>query len=1052
MSKKKTFQKALEALNEKQKEAVNKLDGPMILLAGPGTGKTHVLAARVGHILKSTDTGAEHILCLTYTDAGAHAMRSRLLEWIGPEAHRITISTFHSFCNGVIQEHSALFGHYDLQPVTELERIKIIRSIIDGLDKNHLLRKNNLYRYVNEKGLSVLFKLMKQEGWDFEYVRSGVYKYLDGLKSNPEFIYKRKTGTYKKGDLKLDRIEKETKKMERLLALSSCYPRYMELMREARRYEYDDMILWVLKAFKENKDLLSAYQEKYLYFLVDEYQDTNGAQEKLLQLLSGYWEKPNLFVVGDDDQAIYEFQGAKLDNLIDLYKRFEDSIDIIALKENYRSNQQILDASFKLIEHNKERAVNLIKSVALDKRLSAALDDRSRDEDALQVHRYPNTIQENIGVFNQIKSLVDSGVNPAEIAVIYTQHKYGESIRMLLQQEQIPYQSKRKINVLTEANVIQIRAELEFFNDRLNSPRKALELLPRILIHPHWGVHMDDVRVLIELNKAISAADSHTAHIRLKAYIVDHPEAFVRQDLLLLAIEKIDQIEAVLREGHLLRFVMRFMQQSNWVNYILDSPENQWDFNVLNSFWSFIKESIEGDSALNLEGLLDTLEELDSNGLSIDYIKVEFADNGVNLLTAHGAKGLEFSYVFLINCTDDAWEKSRQVGGLFSIPAELYQQSAVVDFERQNDQVYKTEAKRRLFYVALTRAKQRIIFSYAGKNLKEKNQTLSLFLSEIVADQGLTILDKQVAKEEINAFVMQEMLGFDLRLNRLFDANWIKQRIQELKLSASSLRAYLECKRTFFFEYILGLTSIPNVHAVFGQVAHETLNQLLVFVGDEKIEISAKLIKNTFAKVAEKSRYLLNDKSFEDLLSKGNEILPSFWDYTAKGVSAQSKGELPVKAYLDKTVPIYGKLDRFDKVDNTFSRIIDYKSSRKTSKLRVAKPDDYGGVYWFQMLFYKVLMDESSLLKHANIELRIEYLEDSKKSDQVDFDADKLEFTNDQVEWMRLLINKSYEEILNEDFRARCGDVSCKWCSMKVKSESEISIFESQFKDSFDES
>ena len=202
MSKKKTFQKALEALNEKQKEAVNKLDGPMILLAGPGTGKTHVLAARVGHILKSTDTGAEHILCLTYTDAGAHAMRSRLLEWIGPEAHRITISTFHSFCNGVIQEHSALFGHYDLQPVTELERIKIIRSIIDGLDKNHLLRKNNLYRYVNEKGLSVLFKLMKQEGWDFEYVRSGVYKYLDGLKSNPEFIYKRKTGTYKKGDLK----------------------------------------------------------------------------------------------------------------------------------------------------------------------------------------------------------------------------------------------------------------------------------------------------------------------------------------------------------------------------------------------------------------------------------------------------------------------------------------------------------------------------------------------------------------------------------------------------------------------------------------------------------------------------------------------------------------------------------------------------------------------------------------------------------------------------------------------------------------------------------
>ena len=542
MSKNNPFQKAIEALNEKQRKAVNKLEGPMILLAGPGTGKTHVLAARVGQILRTTDTGAEHILCLTYTDAGAHAMRSRLLDWIGPEAHKVTISTFHAFCNNIIQEHSALFGHYDLQPVTELERIKIIRQVIDNLDKDHLLRKNNLFRYVNEKGLSVLFKLIKQEGWTFDYIRSGVYKYLESLKDNPDFVYKRKTGTHQKGDLKVDRIEKEAKKMERLLALSSCYDDFVDLMNASNRYEYDDMILWVLKAFEEDKHLLSSYQEKYLYFLVDEYQDTNGAQEKLLQLLSGYWDQPNLFVVGDDDQAIYEFQGAKLDNLIDLYKRFEGQIEIMALKNNYRSNQKILDASFQLIGHNSERAVNLIQSVDLDKQLKASLPERQSDQDVLRIHKYPNSVQENIGVFNQVKNLIEKGVEPAEIAIIYTQHKYGEPIRMLMQQEQIPYQSKRKINVLTEANIIQIRSELIFFKERIHSPHKAQEMLPGILIHPHWGVSMDDVRVLIELNKKMLNEHGMLAYNKLKEYVKSNPEDFVKQAGILEAIDRIERI------------------------------------------------------------------------------------------------------------------------------------------------------------------------------------------------------------------------------------------------------------------------------------------------------------------------------------------------------------------------------------------------------------------------------------------------------------------------------------------------------------------------------
>ena len=1052
MSKNNPFQKALEALNEKQREAVDKLDGPMILLAGPGTGKTHVLAARVGQILKSTDTGAEHVLCLTYTDAGAYAMRSRLLEWIGPEAHKISISTFHSFCNSIIQEHSALFGHYDLQPVTDLERIKIIRAVIDDLGKNHLLRKNNLFRYVNEKGLSSLFKLMKQEGWSLDYINTYVIKYLKGLYDNPDFRYKRKTGAHSKGDPKVDKIEKEHRKMERLLALASCYEPYVEQLKEARRYEYDDMILWVLKAFQENKDLLSSYQEKFLYFLVDEYQDTNGAQEKLLQLLTGYWEQPNLFVVGDDDQAIYEFQGAKLDNLIDLYKRFEGKIDILALKNNYRSNQEILDASFKLIEHNNERAVNLIDEVDLDKQLESSLPDRKDDKDALLVHEYPNPVHEDIGVFEQIKNLIDEGVEASEIAVIYTQHKYGESLRKLFQQEQIPYQSKRKINVLHEPNIVQIRTELVFFEEMLNSPKKAYEMLPQVLVHPHWGVHMDDIRILIELNNKYIEEYGYAAFIKLKSYLRSREDVFSRPDLLQNAFDRIEQIESVLREGHLLMFVMRFFQHSNWVNYILDGQESQWDFNVLNSFWSYVKESIEGNPSLGLRGLLDTLDELDSNGLSIDYIKVEYAENGVNLLTAHGAKGLEFSYVFMINCVSDAWEKSRKVSNLFTLPPDIYQNSTIVDIERQSDEVYRTESKRRLFYVAMTRAKKRLILSYAAKNLKDKNQILSRFLSELIAERKLSTDKKAVSKSAINAFVMRDLLGTGQALSRLFDANWVKTRIEELRISASSLRAYLECKRTFFFENILGLTAIPGVHSVFGQVAHETLNRLLTQSLHGNDGPSVNQIQDIFSIVAQRSQYLLSDKAYADLLAKGTILIPQFWNYTSEDISEKSRAELPVYAHLNKNIPLFGKLDRLDFSKKDHVRIIDYKSTRKSSKLKAAKEGNLGGLYWFQMLFYKVLLEESDYIKFNSIDFQVQYFEDAGNGDELIFNVDTLTFSEEETTWMRQLIEETYESIHKDDFSGKCDQKSCKWCGFKTGSIQESNIFESEYRDSFDES
>ncbi len=198
------FESVLAGLNQSQLDAVNTIDGPVLTIAGPGTGKTHILAARIGQILLETDAAPYNILCLTYTDAGVMAMRKRLLEFIGPDAHKIHIFTFHSFCNKVIQDNIDAFGYDELQPVSDLEVIDIIRGMIDGLSPNHPLRLNNRRNpYQFEIRLKSLFSRMKTEGWEAEYVSQMIDEYIESLPKREEYIYKRSSGEFKKGDVKI---------------------------------------------------------------------------------------------------------------------------------------------------------------------------------------------------------------------------------------------------------------------------------------------------------------------------------------------------------------------------------------------------------------------------------------------------------------------------------------------------------------------------------------------------------------------------------------------------------------------------------------------------------------------------------------------------------------------------------------------------------------------------------------------------------------------------------------------------------------------------------
>ena len=276
-------------------------------------------------------------------------MRNKTAAIYRSDAYKVNIYTFHAFCNEVIQENLSLFEKTSLDPISDLEKIELFKQLIDSFPKNHPLKRYRGDVYFEIHNLTILFSTMKREGWTPAFINQKIDEYIADLPNRDEFIYKRKYKEFNAGDLKKDKIEEEKEKMEKLRAAVNEFDHFQQLMRQKNRYDFDDMINWVIKAFEENKNLLANYQEKFQYILVDEYQDTSGTQNRIVELLINYWEKPNVFVVGDDDQSIYRFQGANVENMLSFADNYKNDLLTVVLTNNYRSTQPILDISKSLI-------------------------------------------------------------------------------------------------------------------------------------------------------------------------------------------------------------------------------------------------------------------------------------------------------------------------------------------------------------------------------------------------------------------------------------------------------------------------------------------------------------------------------------------------------------------------------------------------------------------------------------------------------------------------------------------------------------------------------
>ena len=1017
------FTEEYKKLNEQQRKAVDTIEGPVMVIAGPGTGKTQILAARIGKILLDTDVLPENILCLTYTDAGTLAMRKRLVQFIGADAYKVNIYTFHAFCNDVIQDNLSLFEKTSLDAVSELESIQLFKTLIDAFPKNHLLKRYRGDVYFEINNLKNLFSSMKREGWAPDFINQKIDEYITDLPTRDEYIAKRAVKEFKKGDIRIDKIEEEIEKFEKLRAAVHEFDNYQNLMRKKNRYDFDDMINWVIKVFEEHTNVLSNYQEKFQYILVDEYQDTSGIQNRLVQLLISYWDKPNIFVVGDDDQSIFRFQGANVENMLSFANAYTKELLTVVLTNNYRSTQPILDISKTLINKNEERLVKKIEG--LSKELISSNIKIKELKNAPVLNEYNAVKEEMAGITNQVFGLIHQKVEPGKIAVIYKENKYGEELARYFRLKGIPVYSKRSINILENAFVKKLLQLLRYLNAEHDIPYGGDEMLFEILHFDFYTIPPIEVaKITVAVNQ--KRYNSEATSIRKLLF---EKATMPAKDLFDTGINEnlknvskiIEQLIAAVSNVTLQELFANIVQHAGVLPYIMKSKDKIALMQLLTALFDFIKEETSRNPLLDLAGFIAIIDLMEKENLPLPMVQVAGSDKGVNLLTAHGSKGLEFEYVFFAGVNASSWEKKRKPGGGYKFPDTMFSSQPTSS---------DNEELRRLFYVALTRAEQHLFISYAKFKNDGKEIEPSMFIAEILEQHAITTEKVTVSQEDITNF---ELLQFNAQAPEIEQAeeDFITTLLDKFIMNVTALNNYLKCPLQFYYQNLIRIPSGKSEATEFGSAVHYALEKLFRKMQDgkqDKFPEKKEMIAD-FKWYINRHRENFTKEAFERRLEYGDEVLRNYYDKYINSWNKVVAVERNIRGVVINSIPLKGKLDKLE-FDGKNVNVVDYKSGDIDKALpKLNAPNDKdpkGGDYWRQAVFYKLLVDNYDQKDWKVISTEFDFVEPDKKKE---YRKKIIIITPADTETVKQQLTETWQKIQQRDFFTGCGKEDCHWCN-----------------------
>ncbi len=1029
----------LARLNPEQRCAVATLEGPVLVMAGPGTGKTEILATRIVNILASTQTDPSSILCLTYTDAGTVAMRKRLVDFIGPDAHKIEITTFHGFCNQVIQEQGDHFGFKYRTAASDVDRYRIACSIIDTFPADHPLTRSTGELYYDASRLLGLFEIMKKEGWTIPWLLERIERYADGLPHQDEYVYKRRTkqpdGSYREaGEINEQKLMKAQHELKKLAAAVVCFEQYTEYLAKQGMYDFADMLLWCRQAFHETPELLAVYQERYLYLLVDELQDTSGAQFDILMQLVDYWDAPNLFMVGDDDQSIFRFQGASIENLLAVVERYAGSLQKVSLRENYRSSQLILDAARSLIQFNTER-------LDPDKVLHAANPPLGNDVRAPEILRYQSPFHEACGTAERIRDLLATGVAPHEVAVIYRNHSQAGDLLEMVRHMGIPVQSRKKVDILQEPLIHRLERVLAYLHKELVTPHSAEQLLFEILHDPWFGIApLTLARVAFEMRTARGEGGQKTWRDSLMRRHGDGGQLtlFTRddQDRLAAALTTLEELVRTAAVEPLVTLLHRIITELGFVAEMLASEERMWHLELLSSFYNLVRDEAQ-KKPFCLTDLLQLLGEYRRNAIAIEVEQLSGSREGVVFLTAHGSKGLEFEHVFLIGGHKSVWDTPGR-RKTFALPPTVFHHQGGAEIEEA----------RRLFYVAMTRAKRGLSISYAGFAAKGAALEESMFIAELLAGKTCTEQDAVVDEEALVTFG-GILLGEQKKSlpDDFIDHTLLDERLRSYSLSVSHVNAFLQCPVSFYFSTLLRVPTPPYAAMVFGSAVHHAIEQVYLQMKRHPRHQFPDTGQFTaaFEWYFRRFQELLPPVEYRRRMDYGMKILPAFYQEKQPQWRADGLVEFPIRNVVYQGVPLNGKLDLVEP-QGLEVRVVDFKTGALQNITKKLKPptlefseqvdmlraDAYpmeglGGDYWRQAVFYRILVEQEPKRSWKMAAARFDFVEPQKVNNR--FESREVVVTDHDVVMVAAQIQHVYHKIMNHDFGPGCGQKDCSWCN-----------------------
>lgn len=967
---KKTFAQAYQVLNPLQKAAVDHIEqGPLLLLAGPGTGKTQVLAMRIANILRQTDARPENILALTFTDAAAKNMRERLLSLIGKEAYYLNIETFHSFCRQVITDYPEYFPlHHDGNNLSDLEKFQLFEQLIDQHRPENLRPLNDPYSYLS----SIIGAIsdLKREGVsvaDFERI----------LEAEADKLAQLRVST--KSQSKIRQAEKNLAKQKDLLLL---YQEYQKQLRATQRYDYDDMINFVVTAFSEHEDLLRTYQENLHYFLVDEYQDSNSAQNKLLNLLASYWEETggqaDLFAVGDPNQAIFRFQGASVENVLAFTRQYPQAT-VITLDQAYRSPQLLYDAATELIAFNQ---LSKIDPKTAKIKLVLRLKSSNQAKRQIQLFKAQSQVLESIYVAEKIKTLLAEGVPAAEIAVLYRNNADALAIQEALSKWQLPYQLLRGENILESNEIAQLLDLMRLINalDQGEDP----DLLYAVMNFQWLAL---DALSLMKLSR-LAYQQQRDLLTLLQQPLAEINQGLGQQSINESAWQKIQnfyqKIQIFAQKNHNLTFNHWFEELISqegfaFLPYLQARNNGYLLISNLNALYTEIKNLLQANKGMKLADFLQVIDTYVEHKLGIKALPLQARKEAIYLSTVHSAKGMEWQHVFLIGFNDRRWGNQRERAKL-KLPNGILSNTDLSAKEKNEDE-------RRLFYVAMTRAKQQLYITYPEKiieNNYEQDKFPSVFLTELaeVAEK----LKQPVVVEEAASGLLEVV---DEHLAKLLSVapapvssdqqqkEFLRSVVKNFSLSVTALNTYLRDPEEFLRNNLLRVPRAKAVYMSFGTAVHAALESYFRTYQQNQAAATLDLLLAVFEQALQ--REILRPEDYQDRLKFGRKILSHYYQEMLSQTQPQVVAVEKVfggrqKIYLGD-IPLTGKIDRLDWLDRDqkIVKVIDYKTGRPQtvgqieasspgyrkdfSQRELALPVSIRGPYQRQLVFYKLLLE-----------------------------------------------------------------------------------------------